>query len=87
MTGTHRYPVSDDNDNEDQKVDLHVDNKGDRNEQNNKGTKETSNTEFYRYYHGPKEEELEQTQHKEQSEQYLISKHFIVRDKTDFGRH
>ena len=51
-------PVSDDNDNEDQKVDLHVDNKGDRNEQNNKGTKETSNTEFSDIYHGPKEEEL-----------------------------
>jgi adenylate cyclase len=62
-------PVSDDNDNEGQKVDLHVDNTGERNEQDNKGTKEKSKEEFYRYYHGPKEEELEQTQHKEQSEQ------------------
>lgn len=40
-------PVSEDNDNEDQKVDLHVDNKGARNEQDNKGTEEKSKEEFY----------------------------------------
>jgi adenylate cyclase len=63
-------PVSDgDNNNEGQKVDLHVGDKGDQKEEVNEKTKEKSKEEFYRYYHGPKEEELKQAQHKEQSDQ------------------
>jgi class 3 adenylate cyclase/sporulation protein YlmC with PRC-barrel domain len=65
-------PTSDDGDDsiEDQKVDAHVNNKGVQKKQDNKDTKEMSKIEFYRYYHGPKEDEVQQTQqHKEQSEQ------------------
>lgn len=62
-------PASDDDGNEDQKVDVHMDDKEVQNKQGNKYTKEMSKIEFYRYYHGPKEEELKQTKHIEQSGQ------------------
>ncbi len=62
--------LDEDNSLEDQKVNVHTDDKVVQNKQDNEATKEMSKIEFYRYYHGPKEGELKQTQQlKEQSEQ------------------
>jgi adenylate cyclase len=57
------------NKNEDQKLDLLVSDRNVLKEQNNESAKEMSKEEFYRYYHGPQEEELKQPHHKEQSGQ------------------
>jgi hypothetical protein len=50
-------------------VDLLVEDRNVPKEQNNENAKEMSKEEFYRYYHGPKEEGLQQTEVKEQSGQ------------------
>jgi class 3 adenylate cyclase/sporulation protein YlmC with PRC-barrel domain len=61
-------PASDSNADEVRKTDVNVDDKGEQKGDDSTSTKENSNEEFYRYYHGPKEG-LEQTQQEEQSAQ------------------
>ena len=75
--------VADDYGTEDQKVDVHADDKRAQNKQNNKGTKEMSKLEFYRYYHGPKEEELKQTQRKDQSGRQLFDLQTLLNQRQD----